>query len=123
MPQTTATFRILTKNSGGLKEARVRPASDIVTKSGTTPLKIVLRNRTDSPANVLLPGGVFDDSGFQPNPFVITLDAKGGANDERTLIIDGTAMTKPRLYNFKVFCHETFDFAQGNSDPEFIIEN
>lgn len=120
---TTAVFRILTKGTAAAKEARVRPPSDIVTKSGTTILKITFKNRTDAVANVLLPGGVFDNGGFQANPFVITLDAKGGTNDERTVNIDGTATTKPRLYNFKVFCHETFDFAQGNSDPEFIIEN
>jgi len=120
---TTAVFRILTKGSGGLKEARVRPPSDIVIKSGSTTLTIDFRNRTDEIVNILLPGGVFDVGGFQANPFIITLQKKGAANDSKVVNIDASAANKSAVHSYKVFCHETFSFAQGNSDPEFIIEN
>jgi hypothetical protein len=121
---TTATFRILTKNvGGGKKEARVRPPFDTVTKSGTTVLKLDFKNRTDAQVNILLPGGVFDFGGFQADPFVITLEKKGVAGADATVNVDASAVTKSRVYSYKVFCHETFDYAEGNSDPEFIIEN
>lgn len=114
MPRTDAVFRIV-KGANG---ARVRPASDVCEKGAAGVIQTIkFVNRTADFAWVKLPGGVFAG---QPNPFILELKVKPDPDHKKTLNVNATA---DGLFTFKVFCDETFDFAEGNSDPEFIIEN
>ena len=107
-------IRIVLKN----KDPFVRPASEVSEKIGGVQGKITFKNRTNDKAIVHLPANVFVG---EPNDFSLVLDEKSLATHEKTLTVDAGAKTA--LFTYRVYCAQTQTFAQGNSDPEFIIEN
>jgi hypothetical protein len=105
-------FRIVLKKG----EAFVRPASDV--SEGGAARQVTFKNKTDDKVVVHLPGGLFVG---HASAFSIVLDESAGANPAETLNVVNNA--KHGLYSFKAYCAQTQAFAQGNSDPEFIIDN
>jgi hypothetical protein len=117
-----AKFRIIIKPNG---DAVVRPPSDTCEKgAGKT---VWFRNLTAGKVHISVPGGVFDKN--PPNNVadpaaVYILEPKDAPSNGDTLELPVlNSPTVGGVFTFKVFCEETFSFAQGNSDPEFIIEN
>jgi hypothetical protein len=109
-----AKYKVLVRKNG--KEAVVRPPFDTADAGNNNGFVIV--NRTARDVLVSLPAGVFDfnaDNTADPGD-VVTVAA--GAT--RTIRVAPDA--ELGLGSFQIFCLETFSFAQGNSDPEFIIE-
>ena len=109
-----AKFRVIVKKSGSSARAVIRPPFDVATKAGNGQLE--LRNKTTADILVALPGGIFGN-GAQPDPA------------QNIPVAPGNLLTRPvhpqgaeGIHDFRVFCIETFSFADANSDPEIIIE-
>lgn len=127
-------FRIVTKKDPATKKdtAFVRPASDVAESfaAGDAPA-LLFKNRTSDKVLVHLPGNVFKDSlgALIAKDFTVGLERKGALNgaiklDEATVYVDtANANSKKGGFSYQVYCAETQSFAQGNSDPEFIIDN
>ena len=120
MPPTAfaATYRVVIKD--GI-HARVRPACDVSNAAGG---KVVFKNNTDFDVKVYLPGMVFStgnasDNTLKKKPFKVTV----GADSEEPVFISTHGDAQKGLFSYKVWCEQTNSFAEGNSDPEFIIEN
>ncbi len=113
-----AKFRIVVRNG---TDALVRPPSDVCEKIGATTQEVWIKNMTGGQVLVSLPGGVFDTDadGVADPPDVKVIPAAGAGNPLKLPVLAGAA----GIFSFKAFCRQTFSFAQGNSDPEFIIEN
>ena len=112
-----AKFKIMVRDK---TQAKVRPPSDTASTSnqGDNKRSVIFDNKTADDVQVRLPGGVFTVNNVPMNSaFVVSIQS--GASHE----VDVQANAAVGIYSFKVFCEETFDFADGNSDPEFIIEN
>ena len=76
-------------------------------------------NHTQNDIFVIYPENVFAaGSGTNKDPDKSGKAAKKGGKADKKVANDGDK----GLHRFKVFCFETNSFAQGNSDPEFIIE-
>jgi len=116
-------FRIVVRKG----EAFVRPASDVAEKNLPADVaSVIFKNTTADKVFVHLPGKVFKQTiggASYADDFTVTLDEKGGANDKIEILVDTAANSKKGLFSYKVYCAETKSFAQGNSDPEFIIDN
>lgn len=108
-----AKFRVIIKANG---DAVVRPPSDTAEKGNSK--AVWFRNMTAAPIHVQVPPGVFTSpKTVHVIPAFDTLPA--GSDSIELTVVAGVK----GVYSFRVFCEETFSFAQGNSDPEFIIEN
>lgn len=108
---THAKYRVLVNQ--GKKKSVIRPPSESATKAGGT---LEVKNKTNAPIFVELPAGVFIDK----NGNAINTPQQVAPNaDLDATIAAGAALG---VYDFKVFCLETFSFAQANSDPEIIID-
>jgi hypothetical protein len=103
-------FRVFVKKNGAV----VRPAVEFADD------EIHIINHTQQDIVVSLPGNVFEDNAGNLNPNPETVTVKKGVANKLEREIHNDAQTG--IHEFKVFCVETFTFAQGNSDPEFIIE-
>ena len=103
-------FRVFVKKTGAV----VRPAIEFADD------EIHIINHTAQDIVVSLPGNVFEDNAGNLNPNPETLIVKPGKPEKLEREIHDDAHTG--VHEFQVFCLETFTFAQGNSDPEFIIE-
>lgn len=118
-----AKFRIAIKPNG---DAVVRPPNDVCEK-GAGAKSVWFRNLTAGRAHVSVPGGVFDKqlpANVADPAMVYVLEPKDAPGNADTLELPVLAApTVGGVFSFKVFCEESFSFAQGNSDPEFIIEN
>jgi len=77
-------------------------------------------NLTDDDIFVIYPQNVFAISNANSNkdPDKSGKAAKKGGKADKKVASNADL----GLHRFKVFCFETNSFAQGNSDPEFIIE-
>jgi hypothetical protein len=127
---TIAKFKILVRNG---TDALVRPPFATAEFDTGAPAQqsVRIKNHTAAPALVMFPGNIFKAPGpggaLITAPFVIALKEKGAAgnSDVTTQEIFGstTSTQTPGIFSFRVFCGQTQTFAQGNSDPEFIIEN
>jgi hypothetical protein len=99
-------FKVTTRH--GKSEAIIRPPFAIVTKGGIAKIK----NNTNSFIVLLIPEDIAASGQVE--------EIKVLAGDTGDVAI---ASAPPNgAYSFKVFCAETFSFAQANSDPEFIVE-
>ena len=108
-----AKYRVVVRKGAAL----VRPPSASATNGAADGLKVT--NKTSGRIWVMLPAGIFDqnNNGVAENVSVNVIQA-GATADFRTI-----ASPPDGFYSFPIFVEETFSFAQGNSDPEFIIEN
>jgi hypothetical protein len=77
-------------------------------------------NMTNDDIFVIYPGNVFETStgNSTKDPDKSGRVGKKADKAERKVANDPVL----GLHRFKVFCFQTNSFAQGNSDPEFIIE-
>lgn len=114
MPQI-AKFRVVVRNG---TDALVRPPSDVCEVGGAQ--FVWIRNMTTAQILVSLPAGVFDDGAGGTEPADVKPIPPTGANSTLKLPVAAGASG---IFSFRVFCRQTFSFAQGNSDPEFIVEN
>ena len=78
--------------------------------------QVEIVNHTDQDICVIYPEKVFDDGSGNLKRSGKVAAGKGKASHQ----VDNTATVG--VHRFKVFCFATDSFAQGNSDPEFIIE-
>ena len=106
-----AKYRVSIKKN--TNKAVVRPASDKVNRGG----QIKIENKTGADIVVRLPEKVFG-TGANPNPNPVIKTIADGATEP----FDVHANAEEGVYDFTVFSVATFAFAQGNSDPEFIVE-
>lgn len=115
-----AKFKILVRQ--GKNEAVVRPPFDVVEPANAANKSVSFENKTNRNVLISLPGGVFDENGngAVDNPEIYTIPPGNVAGNPKVINLHGTATQG--IHSFQVFCEETFSFAQGNSDPEFIIE-
>ncbi|HYE86963.1 MAG TPA: hypothetical protein VEA16_11445 [Vicinamibacterales bacterium] len=98
-------------------EAMVRPPS--ATASNGAPDGLTVVNKTNGRIWVMLPDGIFDqNNNGVPEAVSVNVVAAGATANFRTI-----ANPPDGFYSFPIFCEQTFSFAQGNSDPEFIVEN
>jgi hypothetical protein len=77
-------------------------------------------NHTEHDIFVIYPENVFADNpgGGNKDPNKSGKPAKKNGKAEKKVATDPVL----GVHRFKVFCFQTNSFAQGNSDPEFIIE-
>lgn len=108
-----ADFSVFVKKKKGT--AVIRPPSDKATNG-----RLEITNRTAQNIIVSLPGNVFDNGSGQLNPNDEVIPVQPGKANK--LVKHVHANADVGVHEFKVFVLETFSFAQGNSDPEFIIE-
>jgi hypothetical protein len=109
-----ARFKVLTRKN--TTEAVIRPPFDTADHGNNNGFVIV--NRTTNDIFVSLPDGVFDfDNDGAADPGQVITVAANSTHTERV-----APDAELGIFSFRVFCVETFTFAQGNSDPEFIIE-
>jgi hypothetical protein len=89
----------------------------IITKKNE---EVDIINLTEADIFVIYPENVFETSSAVTNkdPNKSGRPAKKGNPAQRKVAND----PDKGLHRFKVFCFQTNSFAQGNSDPEFIIE-
>ena len=80
---------------------------------------VTIVNKTPKRIWVILPSGIFD----QNNNGVAEQVSVNVVASQATEVFRTIASPPDGVYSFPIFCEETFSFAQGNSDPEFIIEN
>jgi hypothetical protein len=118
MPAIVATFRVVIKD--GI-HARVRPACDVSNMLGG---KFIFKNNSDDQIKVFLPGWVFSSTNapggaIKKKPFTIPVAAQA----QEEVFISNNVDARKGLFSFRVWCEETNSFADGNSDPEFIVEN
>ena len=108
-----AKYRVVVRKG----EALVRPPSASATNGAADGLKVT--NKTAGRIWVMLPAGIFDqNNNGVPENVSVNVVQSGATVDFRTI-----ANPPDGFYSFPIFVEETFSFAQGNSDPEFIIEN
>jgi len=108
-----AKFRVVVRKGAAL----VRPPSATAANGAADGLKVT--NKTAGRIWVFLPDGIFDQNGNGiPEAVSVNVIQSGGFKDFQTI-----ANPPDGFYSFPIFVEETFSFAQGNSDPEFIIEN
>ena len=109
-----AKYKVLVRKNG--KDAVVRPPFDTADAGNNNGFVVV--NRTAKDIIVSLPAGVFDfDNDNLADPADVVTVAAGAT---RTIRVAANATLG--LGSFQIFCLESFSFAHGNSDPEFIIE-
>ncbi len=110
-----ANFKVVQR--ANQNQALVRPPFDTATKGNPTGVKI--QNKTQGVIWVFLPAGVFaETAAAAPDPVAMYIVAKGASKDFKV-----HANATEGAFSFTIFCEATFSCAQGNSDPEFIIEN
>ena len=108
-----AKYRVVVRKGTAL----VRPPSATATNGAGDDLKVT--NKTSGRIWVMLPAGVFDQNNNGiPDNVSVNVVQPGQTDTFRTL-----GNPPDGFYSFPIFVEETFSFAQGNSDPEFIIEN
>ena len=73
-------------------------------------------NHTEKDIFVIYPENVFAAGSARQGPGQVRREE--GRQGDKKVANDADK----GLHRFKVFCFETNSFAQGNSDPEFIIE-
>jgi hypothetical protein len=106
-------FRVVVRP--GKNKVVVRPPFETVTKATTNAFRVV--NKTSARIWVFMPAGVLDQTNNGvPDPVEVFPIKAGGHQDFTTF-----ATTVDGAYSFPIFCEETFSFAKGNSDPEFIV--
>ncbi len=113
-------FMILVRH--GKNEAVVRPPFHHVEPANAANKSVSFENKTNRKMLISLPGGVFDENGdgTVDAAAVYTVPAGNVLGNPKEIKLHATATRG--IHSFQVFCEETFTFAQGNSDPEFIIE-
>jgi hypothetical protein len=103
------------KDSSG--KARVYPPVAWMKKTED----IQVTNLTGEGIVVTMPGGVFDTGGANPNP---NKDHEVVAHKGKTAKANKVhANAQAGASAYKIFLLDSQVFAQGNSDPEIIIEN
>ena len=108
-----AKYRVVVRKG----QALVRPPSATAANAAADGLKVT--NKTAGRIWVILPAGIFDkDNDGTVEPVSVNVIQPNDFKDFRT-----AASPPDGFYSFPIFVEETFSFAQGNSDPEFIIEN
>jgi hypothetical protein len=109
-----ARFKVVVRRR--TNEALVRPPFDTADRGNATGL--VVENKTDFPIHVIIPKGLTDQNvPGTADPFQSHLITAGGT---ATLRVFATA---PKgAHTIHIFCEETNSMAQGNSDPELIIQ-
>lgn len=109
-----AKYRVVVNKQG---KALVRPPSASATNGAADGLTVT--NKTTKRIWVILPAGIFDhNNNTVPENVSVNVIQPGDTDKFRTI-----ASPPDGFYSFPIFVEETFSFAQGNSDPEFIIEN
>jgi len=109
-----ANFKVVQR--ANQNQSIVRPPFDTATKGNPTGLK--LQNKTQGRIWVSLPPDVFaETAAANPDPMAVYELAKAQIKDFKV-----HANAKEGAFSFTIFCEATFSCAQGNSDPEFIIE-
>lgn len=109
-----ASFKVVIRKKSN--EALVRPPFDIASKGNNNGL--VFRNNTGMRMWVTLPAGVTESMTAGTKDPVIVHEVAS----KTTLTLPVHAQAAEGAYSFPIFVEETFSFAQGNSDPEFIVE-
>lgn len=117
-----AEFKVVVRGGKKSREAVVRPPYSTATRpaAGSVVDAVTILNKTDERIWVRVPAGVFDlnnNGAPDTDAKVVEIAAQGLG----TLRLPAGAPLG--AFSFQVFCEESFSFAQGNSDLEFIIEN
>ncbi|OFW28128.1 MAG: hypothetical protein A3H97_14535 [Acidobacteria bacterium RIFCSPLOWO2_02_FULL_65_29] len=104
-----AAFKV---NKKGTLKSVVRPPSATVNPGDD----VVIHNKTTKDIWVRMPGGLFVG---EPDPFVYVVPASDKKDKK---LVDPVPAPALGAHDFQIFVLETFSFATGSSDPEFIIE-